>query len=36
LEGLLLKKKDRLYKEITQKQQTIREIEEFIQTGQEE
>ena len=36
LEVLLYQKKDRLYMEITQKQQTIREIEEFIQTGQEE
>jgi len=36
LEVLLHQKKDRLYMEITQKQQTIREIEEFIQTGQEE
>jgi DNA-binding transcriptional MerR regulator len=36
LEVLLLEKKERLYIEMIQKQQTIFEIEEFIQTGQEE
>ena len=36
LEELLVKKKERLQIEITQKQQKIMEIEEFIRTGQEE
>ncbi len=36
LEVLLHQKKERLHMEITQKQQTIHEIEEFIRTGQEE
>lgn len=36
LEVLLHQKKNRLYMELTQKQQTIHEIEEFIRTGQEE
>jgi len=36
LEQLLIEKKNRLQEEIIEKQQKISEIEEFIQTGQEE
>lgn len=36
LEVLLHQKKESLYMEITLKQQMIREIEEFIRTGQED